>query len=180
MFRVTILSIFVLAAMPVGGQPAELEVDGVFGECVPTWAAATDGLHLYREPDLRAEEIRVPYRVGWRIPAPKASGMTRVLRIGSLRVREPDPLLHCSSPPTEGSSDLVRGEIVRYLYYVGEGFGEITFRGGQCQAEVAEDFGYLLELPEVQVWLRVFFGDGSSPGWLLHDGSQTQVADVSC
>jgi hypothetical protein len=35
-------------------QPAKLEVEGVFGECNPVWAAAQDQLLLYREPDLRS------------------------------------------------------------------------------------------------------------------------------
>jgi hypothetical protein len=90
--------------------------------------------------------------------------------------------MYCAVPPTDGPPELVNGEVVQYLYYLGEGFGEIRFRGGQCQAQVEDDFGHFepIALPDVQIWLKVFFGDGTSPGWLLHDGSQTQVADVLC
>ncbi len=163
-------------------QPATLEVKGVFGECHPVYAAVTDELTLYAEPDLRSETIRVPYREGWRVPAPRSEGLTRVLQLGALEVIEPDPSIYCRVPPTEGPTALLIGEVVEYLYYVGEGFGEIRVRGGQCQAEVVEDLGHFrtLELPDVQVWFRVFFADGSSPGWLFFDGSQVRVADVLC
>ena len=71
---------------------------------------------------------------------------------------------------------------MEYLYYVGEGFGEIRFLGGQCQAEVIEDLGHFepIKLPDVQVWLRVYFADGRSAGWLYHGGSQTRVVRVLC
>lgn len=163
-------------------QQAELEVPGVFGECNPVYAAAKDGLSLYRRPDLRSERIEIPYRAGWRIPAPKGDGLTRVVRVGTLRVIEPDDRMYCSVAPTDGPAQLLVGETVEYLYYVGEGFGEIRFRGGQCEAEVIDALGHFepIELPDVQVWLRVYFTDGSSPGWLYHDGSQTRVVDVLC
>jgi hypothetical protein len=182
MARALILIALTLIAGSVRTQPAELEVKGVFGECIPVWAAARDRLELYREPDLRSERVEIPYRAGWRIPAPKGDGLTRVLRIGTLRVLGPDPRMHCAVPPTDGPTELVSGEVVQYLYYLGEGFGEVRFRGGQCQAQVEADFGHFepIALPHVQVWLKVFFGDGTSPGWLLHDGSQTKVANVLC
>lgn len=163
-------------------QQAELEIPGVFGECTPVYAAAQDGLTLYRQPDLRSKRISIPYREGWRIPAPKRDGLTRVLSIGSLRVVTPEDRMYCTVAPTDGPAQLRAGEIVEYLYDVGEGFGEIRFRGGQCQAEVHEKLGHfeVIQLPIVQVWLKVFFADGSSPGWLLHDNSQIRVAHVLC
>ena len=180
--RATILFALTLLGATAGAQTAELEVKGVFGECLPIWAAARDRLELYREPDLRSERVEIPYREGWRIPAPKVDGSTRVLSIGSLRVRRPDPRMSCSVPPREGPAELIPGERVEYLYHLGEGFGEIRFRGGRCQAQVDDQFGLFetVELPVVQVWLKVFFADGTSPGWLLHDGSQTRVAGVRC
>ena len=182
MLRTSTLVALTVLWVTAGAQPAELEVQGVFGECLPIWAAARDGLELYRKPDLRAERVQIPYREGWEIPAPKPDGVTRVLNIGNLRVRRPDPRMYCSTPPREGPAELIEGENVEYLYYVGEGFGEIRFRGGQCQAQVDDQFGLFepIELPVVQVWLKVFFADGTSPGWLLHDGSQTRVAGVRC
>lgn len=181
MLRAALLAALGLLCTNAGAQPAELEVKGVFGECLPIWAAARDGLELYREPDLRSERVQISYREGWEIPAPKPDGVTRVLNIGSLRVRRADPRMHCSIPP-QGPAELIEGENVEYLYNVGEGFGAIRFRGGQCQAQVDDQFGLFepIELPVVQVWLKVLFSDGTSPGWLLHDGSQTRVAGVRC
>jgi hypothetical protein len=172
----------VVSAGSASAQPAEHETRGVFGECLPVWAAANNVLTLYSRPDLRSERVEVPYREGWRIPAEKRDGLTRVLRVGALEVIKPDPLLHCPIPPKDGPAQLVAGETVDYLYYRGEGFGEIRFRGGQCQAQVAEDFGIfrLVRPPEVQAWLKVLFSDGTSPGWLLHDGSQARAARIIC
>lgn len=174
--------VLVVSCGSASAQPAELEIRGVFGECGPVWTAARDGLTLHRRPDLRSERVEVPYREGWQVPAEKRDGLTRVLRVGTLEVIKPDPLLHCSIPPKDGPAQLVVGETVDFLYYRGEGFGEIRFRGGQCQAQVAEDFGIfrLVRPPEVQAWLKVLFRDGTSPGWLFHDGSQTRVARIIC
>jgi hypothetical protein len=154
----------------------------VFGECLRDWVALTDTLTLYKRADLRSERVTVPYRKGWRIPTERRDGLTRVLRIGALEVIKADPGLRCSIPPTEGPAQLVAGETVDYLYYLGEGFGEIGLRGGQCQALVAEDFGMfrLVRAPEVNVWLKVLFRDGTSPGWLFDDGSQAGVARIIC
>jgi hypothetical protein len=163
-------------------QPADLEVPGVQGECNPIYAAVNDELELFREPNLESERFVIPYRSGWRIVAPKRDGWTRVLAIGSLRVTEPDEQMLCSVQPQQGPARLVPGEIVEYLYYLGEGFGEIRFRGAECSAEVVEDLGHfeLIRLPEIQIWLRVFYADGTSPGWLLYDGDQTRVAGIEC
>lgn len=165
-----------------GAQPAAIEVPGVFGECNPVYASAADELNLFRRPDLESEHVVIPYRAGWRIEAPKRDGLTRVLSIGSLRVTNPDERMVCRVGPQQGPATLVTGELVDYLYYQGEGFGEIRFRGAECSAEVEESLGHfeLLTMPDVQIWLRVFYADGTSPGWLLHDGSQTRVAGIEC
>ena len=177
---------YVLTALgvssPLWAQPAALEASGVFGECNPVNAAVGDELRLHREPNAESEQLVIPYRQGWRVVAPKREGLTRVLTIGVLRVIEPDERMTCSVEPQEGPSSLASGETVEYLYYLGEGFGQIRFRGAQCSAEVVEELGHfaVIRLPEVQVWLRVFYADGTSPGWLLHDGTQTRVVDVEC
>ena len=49
------------------------------------------------------------------------------MEIGSLRVTNPDPVLHCSIPPTSGPAELLTGEVVEYLYYVGEGRGRSPY-----------------------------------------------------
>lgn len=163
-------------------QQAELEFSGILGECTPVYAAAQDGLTLFRTPDVTSEQIEIAYQTGWHIPAPRHQGLTRVLSAGLLRVIEPDDRMHCSVRPTEGPATLVVGETVEYLYYRGEGIGEIRFRGAECQADIDRDSGHFesIKAPDIQVWLRVFFFDGTSPGWLLHDGSQTRVVRLLC
>lgn len=166
----------------VAAQPAVLEEPGVFGECLPVLAAVADELRLYREPDLESPQVVVPFQAGWRIEAPKHEGLTRVVRAGSLRTTEPDENMICPVEAQSGPSIPEEGELVEYLYYLGEGFGEIRFRGARCHAEVVEDLGHfeVVSLPETQAWLRVFHADGTSPGWLLHDGTQTRVVRVEC
>lgn len=180
--RTILLMGFIALPSSAGAQPAELEVRGVFGECIPVWAAAQEGLTLYASPDLRSEQKTIPYGEGWYIPAPKQEGLTRVIKTGTLRVMEPDERMYCRVRPESGPDALVSGELVELLYPVGEGFGEIRFRGAQCQAAVNLQLGKFetIKAPEVQVWLRVFYGDGTTAGWLLHDGTQTRVADVRC
>ena len=161
---------------------AEIEIPGVFGECFPIYAATDDSLVLNKEPNSESEKITIPYRNGWRIPAPKSQGMTRVIKTGSLEVLKPDKNLYCSVKPSTGPKYLLTGELVEYLHYYAEGSGVIRFRGGECVAEVLEDFGYFktITLPEVEVWLRVFYADGTSPGWLLWGDHQARIVGVTC
>jgi hypothetical protein len=79
MIRILGIAVCMGFSSAVEAQPAQLEIKGIFGECIPVWAAATDQLLLYREPDLRAETITIPFLDGWRIEAPKSEGLTRVL-----------------------------------------------------------------------------------------------------
>lgn len=179
-----ILSALLLSNLGVAAiaQPAAFEVNGVFGECAPVYAAEANRILLYQKPDLDSPQFELPYREGWRIPAPKQKGLTRVLSVGTLRVTEPDPDMSCRVKPVVGKLGLVEGELVDYLYYLGEGFGAIRFRGAQCEAEVDTGLNHFEQVrpPKVQVWLKVFFEDGSSPGWLLHDGTQTRVVKIQC
>lgn len=178
----TVPTAFLLACCVTHGQPAEFEVDGIFGECIAIHAAATDGLVLHTEPDLRSEQIQIPYRRDWEIPYLKAQGMTRVLRIGAAKVVRPDTLDDCDAPSEGGSVSLVLGETVEYLTRLGEGRGQIRVRGSICRANLNQSFGAfeVIQEPQIQWWLRVLYGDGSSPGWLLHDDTQTRLAGVRC
>ncbi|MEM7706192.1 MAG: hypothetical protein AAF358_11600 [Pseudomonadota bacterium] len=172
----------VLVSEIAAAQDAELEVRRVFGECTPIYASAQDDLNLFRRPDLRSKQLRLQYQKGWRIPTDKQQGITRVIEIGKLRVLKDDERLDCPQPPAVGPPTLVVGETVEYLFYLGEGMGRVRFRGAECSSQVVEDFAVYetLQWPEVQVWFRVFFADGSSPGWLLLDGQQIVVSDVLC
>jgi len=181
MRTILLISTFSLVSTTVG-QPAEFEVQGIFGECIPVYAATQDELHLYKDANLNSMQLTIPFRDGWKIEAPKKEGKTRVLERGQLRVSSQDPSMYCSVEPNTGPVALVEGEIVDYLFYRGEGFGEIQFRGAMCAARVYEDFGHfeILGYPDVQVWLKIFNADGTSPGWLFHDNSQTRPVDVQC
>ena len=162
-----------------GTQPAELELQrSLIFECAPTFSASGDQLVLYREPDLRSERRVIPYGTGWRIPAPRSEMIARILKIGQLRVVEPDPEMRCTVPDGGDRPELVPGDIVEYLHRRGEGRGQIRVSSVECTVRAYEDFGFfeMLEEPEVQLWLRVFFADGTSPGWLLNDGSQTRLS----
>ena len=158
----------------VGAQLAVIEIHGVMGERTTPYVSQVDELRLYKKPSLDAQMVAIPYREGWRVIVSARDGLTRVLEIGELRVTEPDDRMACSTPPSEGPDTLVSGESVEYLRYVGEGFGDIRFRGASCQAEVDSGLGHfrVIRSPEVQIWLPVYYADGTSPGWLLHDGTQ--------
>ena len=175
------LGFFVLSSYVASAstQPAEFEVErSLIFECAPTFSAIGDQLLLYREPDLRSESVTIPYNEGWRIPAPPAEGISRILTIGRLRVIEPDPQMSCPVQGVDGPPKLVAGEVVEYLHRQGEGRGRIRVGSAECIVRAYADFGFfeLLQEPEVQRWLRVYFADGTSPGWLLNDGSQAYVS----
>ena len=173
MKRLLIIIAVVSVPSAVQAQPAVIEMKGVIWELVVSHVANSDSLRLHRAPDLRAETVEIPYRKGWRIPVSARNGLTRVLSVGKLRVTNPDEEMSCSVEATEGPKGLVQGELVDYLRYLGEGYGEIRFRGGTCPAEVDERLGHfeLIRSPEVQRWYPVLYADGTSPGWLLHDGT---------
>jgi len=157
-------------------QPAVLELPGVRGERTTPFVSIQNELHLHKQPNLESATVVIPYNVGWRVPTSARQGLTRILTIGELRVTNPDEELRCSTVATEGPSTLVHGETVEYVRYLGEGFGEIRFRGANCEAEVIPKLGHfeLVVPPVVQAWLPVYFADGTSPGWLLNDGTQVR------
>jgi hypothetical protein len=160
----------------IAAQPAVLELVGVMGERSTPYVALNDELRLHKRPNLQSERVVIPYKKGWGVPATGRDGVTRVLAIGELRVTVPDDRMICSVEPAVGPASLVGGEAVDFLRYVGEGYGEVRFRGAVCQAQVATDLGHfdLIRSPVVQAWLRVYYADGTSPGWLLHDGTQVR------
>ena len=176
-------SIVVLVAVSgvVASQPAEFEIPGLHNfECVPTFMATGDELELYRQPNLESERIKIPYRKEWEVLAPRRDGITRILSAGILRVIQPDDELRCEVVPEDGPEGLVAGELVQFLHRTVEGWGVIRFRGAQCHARVSPGYGLfeIVEEPEIQEWLRFFYADGSSPGWVIND--RTQVVLSSC
>lgn len=169
---------FALACGVVVAQPAERELASIFNwECAPIFAAKSNTLRVYRNPDLRSESVEWPYRKGWRIPAPLDRGLTRILKVGVLRTLRVDESLHCAVLPTEGPRAPVPGELVTYVHKHVEGRGAVEFRGGECVARTDVSFGVfeLVVEPETQEWLRMYLADGTSPGWILNDFSQAAL-----
>lgn len=150
----------------------EITVDGVFGECLPIMAAAQEGLILHTEPNKGSLTRSIFYRKGWKILYSKSRGLTRVIKRGSVRaLRDLD---NCGG--------IEEGETGEYLYYLGEGSAVIKFNEKTCYGETyygSEDLE-VLELPEIESWLPVYLGDGSSPGWILFDDPQMKTVGVEC
>lgn len=158
-------------------QPAHIEISQLFGECFPQYAANSNVLDLYTLPNLESDHYQVPYRENWLIPYLKSSGFTRVIEIGQIRATSSEILQQCSVQPNTELT-LQAGETVDYLYYLGEGFAKVVLHGSECHMFIDDD--EIVRYPNVQAWIRVLYADGTSPGWLLHDGTQTKNVGVLC
>ena len=150
----------------------EMTVDGVFGECLPIMAATQDGLVLHTKPRKDSATRTIYFRREWKIVYSKRRGLTRVVKRGSVRaLRDLD---NCGG--------IREGEVGEYLYYRGEGVAVLKFNEITCRGETyygSEDFE-VIELPEIEAWLPVYFRDGSSPGWILFDDPQMKNVGVEC
>ena len=164
-----------LSLVPIFGQsqPAELELSGVFGEGIRGYSSTVESLSLQKDPDLRSSSVQIQYTVDRLISYVKGGGVTRVLRTGIVNATTPEPLVRCNRVTRDGNSRLVVGEEVQYLYYLGEGIGRVKVRDAECDLDIAKT--RVIEIPVVQEWLKVLSTDGTSPGWLLNDGSQTKL-----
>ena len=160
-------------------QDAVYEKPGIYGECIPHYISKNDSLSLYKAPNKNSILKTIPYREGWDIPY--RGGVTRVISTGKL-IAKKNQVLHCSPALKTGETTVRAGEEVKFLFYGGEGYGYILIKGSQCAAPVHKSYNAfeLVSNPDVQVWLKVLYKDGSSPGWLFHDGSQTKVGRVTC
>ncbi len=157
-----------LAAFP---QPAIMEVPGVFGELIPIYAAKEDVLFLYETSNLESAQYEIPYREQWKIPYVKSDGLTRIITFGEIEVAEEETLMNCDPLPENGETQMTPGDIAIYLYYLGEGIAKVRAKDAVCELDIAD--ARILSYPNVQPWLKVLFRDGSSPGWLSNDGTQT-------
>lgn len=157
-------------------RPAQIQIPRLFGECFPQYASNSSSLKLYTLPDLESDIVQLPYKENWLIPYSKSSGVTRVVEIGQVRVSSPEVLQCSSQSPSEIS--LQAGELVDYLYYLGEGYANVAVQGLECYMFIEND--EVVRYPVVQVWIRVLYADGSSPGWLLNDFTQTKNVGVLC
>lgn len=152
-------------------QTAIMEVPGVFGELIPIYAAVEDVLFLHETPNLESALREVPYGKQWKIPYVKSEGLTRIITFGEIEVTEEETLTNCVPFPENGETQMTSGDIATYLYYLGEGIARVRAKDAVCELDIAD--ARILSYPEVQSWLKVLFRDGSSPGWLLNDGTQT-------
>ena len=181
MTRILFIVLLFISQLAIA-QEAALVYDGLRGECSPRHLSKSNTLNLYKLPDKRSLLKSVSYGTGWYIPHRGSEGITRVISTGKIQAKKRVELMWCtpSLPAEEPMVD--SGEIVDYLFYTGEGYGLVLYKGSQCHAPIDEGFGKFdfLSHPEVQIWLKVLYKDGSSPGWLLNDGSQTTIGDVDC
>ncbi len=163
-------------------QDAVHEEPRIFGECLPHYASGQDSLFLYNLPNKKSQTKIIPYGVDWKIPFSLKDGLTRVISVGKLKTKEQALATQCEPTLPDNERVIYKNEIVDYLYYTSEGYGRVSIKGSQCEVPVDEGFGLfeVITFPEVQVWQRVLFKDGSSPGWLLLDGSQTKVSGIEC
>lgn len=160
-------------------QDAVHEESRMTGECIPAYASVKNNLLLYRSPNKESQNKVIPYGINWNIPYWSFQSRTRVIKTGELKAKEKLRMDFCQ-PLLLGKKNMVdEGATVEYLFYSSEGEGYILYNGSKCAANVLADFK-LIEQPQIQVWMKVLFKDGSSPGWLLHDGSQTKVSGIEC
>ena len=171
-------------ATPLSASAAEalLEVDGVFGECRAVLGALDNSLTLHKEPNRAADTRVIPYKKGWEVLYTKREGKTQILELGVLRVQRLGAKYSCPERERSAFDGLAVGDRIEYLHYVGEGYARVRVNGMICDTDLQDRSEYLevLEHPKIDVWIRVLFGDGSSPGWLLNDNTQTRVAGVEC
>lgn len=163
-------------------QDAIYTVPGIFGECLPHYAATKNRLQLYQSPNKESQTKIIPYGVDWIIPFRYQDDLTRIISLGQLKANKSIATKQCKPELPEGNSLIEKGSVVDYLHYLGEGYGRILFNGSQCDVKTYKGFGDFetISNPEVQMWRRVLYRDGSSPGWLLQDGSQTIVSHIEC
>ena len=171
-------------AMPISALATEtpLEVDGIFGECRAVLGAVEDSLTLHKDPDRFAGTRVIPYKKGWEVLYTKREGKTQILELGAVRVRKLGAEFFCRESEKAAFDGLEIGDTIEYLHYLGEGYARVRVDGKTCDTDLASRSEYLevLEQPEIDIWIRVLYGDGSSPGWLLDDNTQTRVAGVEC
>ncbi|MCI5106351.1 MAG: hypothetical protein MRY76_06545 [Pseudomonadales bacterium] len=170
--------LFLFTPLAAIAQQAVYEVPGLFGECLPIYASAGQTLTLYQSPDLDSERMVIPYGEGWNIPYIKSERLTRVISFGEVELLSDQNLLSCEPLPEGGQTQLSAGERLTYMYYLGEGMAKVLFGDSVCGMDIID--ARVLAFPDVQPWIKVLYRDGSSPGWLSNDGSQTTVAGLRC
>ena len=150
---------------------AEFETKSWPGEGVPVLIARTDSLILRQSPRTESPTIAVPYREGWKVPFDES--IHRTLKSQIIVVKRTKAIeISCGKSVTYTFTE---GEEIEYLQYVAEGYSAARVGGRVClvpfEFEV-ETFGSDLEQPDTEWWVRVIYGDGTTPGWLLVEDGQ--------
>ena len=145
---------------------AEFETKTWPGEGVPVLIAHSDSLILRQIPRTESPTIAIPYHEGWRIPFDES--IHRTLKSRTIVVKRTKTIERSCGESVMYT--FMEGEEIEYLQYASEGYG--TARVGEDICVVpfefeVETFGSDLEQPNTEWWVRVTYGDGTSPGWLL-------------
>lgn len=145
---------------------AQFETNSWPGEGVPVLIARADALILRLSPRIDSPIITIPYRGGWRVPFDES--IHRTIKSRTIVVQRTNTIeISCGASVMY---TFMEGEEIEYLQYASEGYGTARVGGRIClvpfEFEV-ETFGPILEQPETEWWVRVTYGDGTSPGWLL-------------
>ena len=166
MIRSVIIAILLMLGSEGVAEEAQYERRGWPGEGRPVLIAKHNHLRLHREPNTDSPVCTIPYRIGWRIPI--IDSIIRTIRSVDLFAKNEGSIeVYCDSLERV---TLEAGEKLRYLQYRAEGWVMAILRGKVCRVPVfieEEVFGEVTEGPEVEWWVRVVYGDGSSPGWLF-------------
>jgi hypothetical protein len=173
-----LIAVSCLHLTSANAQSALLEVQGLFGECIPQFASVTDSLYLYLTPNLEADARRIEYGENWHIPYIKSSGQTRVLSFGEVKALATEELEQCTISNSGRSPTILPGQTAIYLHDIAEGVSQVRIGEVECQMFIGDD--EIVERPSVQSWIKVLYADGSSPGWLHNDGTQTKIVGVRC
>ena len=169
---------FVPALLVLCAAPASaFDTNSWPGEGVPLLVASTDRLRLHARPDASAPRRMIPYRSGWRVPftdsVQRTIASSAVTLVGSAELS-----VHCDGAPR--AHRFGAGETVEYLQDTAEGHALVRLGDDVCEVPLhleSATFGTSFATPTVDWWVRVQWRDGSSPGWLHVDGTQTRVAD---
>lgn len=179
--KILLKLLLLLTSQATLAQESEFEIKGVFGECYRHYSSKNESLKLHNKPNKSSKIQIISYGKDWEIPY--KGGVTRVITSGKLIALQEHKLAYCIPALKTDDRKITKGEKVKYLYYTGEGYGIVLFKGSKCNAPVYEGFNVFENIlyPEVQAWIKVLYKDKSSPGWLLlNDGSQYKIGKVDC
>jgi hypothetical protein len=180
--KIVVKFVLLLFSFTISAQDSVLERQGMFGECFVNLISVNASLNLYEKPNLESENKQIIYGENWLISYKTYQAKTRVIAKGKIKALKNLQLEYCIPKLASEKSKITIADEIDYLHYTGEGYGQVLVNDSQCSAEVHEKLGVfkVIKFPEVQVWIKVLNADGTSPGWLFHDGTQTKNGKLEC